>query len=61
MRLKKVLVHDEVKQTVPVRKEVIRLETDPPPDGVESVEDVGDERSQNRGDADTDVRNDSRS
>ena len=61
VRLKKVLVHDEVKQTVPVRKEVIRLETDPPPDGAESVEDVGDERSQNRGDADTDVRNDSRS
>src|SRR4051794_8202443 len=42
VRLKKVLVHDEVTQTVPRRKEVIRLETDPPPEGeVESVEDVG--------------------
>jgi hypothetical protein len=41
VRLRKVLVHDEVKQTVPVRKEVVRLETDPPPEGrIESVEDV---------------------
>jgi hypothetical protein len=41
VRLKKVLVEDEVTQTVPVRREEIRLETDPPPEGrVESVEDV---------------------
>jgi hypothetical protein len=41
VRLKKVLVTDEVKRTVPVRREEIRLETDPPPEGaVESVEDV---------------------
>ena len=41
VRLKKVLVEDEVTQTVPVRKEVIRLEEDPPPEGhIESVEDV---------------------
>jgi hypothetical protein len=44
VRLRKVVVHDEVKKTVPVRKEVIKLETDPPPEGdVESVEDVGDD------------------
>jgi stress response protein YsnF len=46
VRLKKVLVHDEVEKTVPVRREEIRLETDPPPEGnVESVEDVPDDRS----------------
>jgi len=69
VRLKKVLVEDEVEQTVPVRKEVIRLETDPPPEGdVESVEDVGeasqserDARSEDDVDADPDVRHDSRS
>jgi PRC-barrel domain protein/uncharacterized protein DUF2382 len=44
VRLKKVLVTDEVKRTVPVRREEVRLETDPPPEGaVEDVED--DERS----------------
>jgi sporulation protein YlmC with PRC-barrel domain len=44
VRIKKVLVEDEVQQTVPVRREEIRLETDPPPEGrIESVEDV-DER-----------------
>ncbi len=43
VRLKKVLVEDEVTRTVPVRREEIRLETDPPPEGdIESVEDVGD-------------------
>jgi PRC-barrel domain protein len=47
VRLKKVLVHDEVTQTVPVRKEVIKLETDAPPEGeVESVEDVDTPRSE---------------
>jgi stress response protein YsnF len=41
VRLKKVLVEDEVSKTVPVRREEIRLETDPPPEGrIESVEDV---------------------
>jgi sporulation protein YlmC with PRC-barrel domain len=41
VRIKKVLVTDEVEQTVPVRREEIRLETDPPPEGrVERVEDV---------------------
>ena len=40
VRLKKVIVEDEVTRTVPVRKEKIRLETDPPPEGrIESVED----------------------
>ena len=44
VRVKKVLVEDEVTQTVPVRREEIRLETDPPPEGrIESVEDVDDE------------------
>lgn len=42
VRLKKVLVTEEVTQTVPVRKEVVQLETDAPPEGViESVEDAG--------------------
>jgi hypothetical protein len=42
VRLKKVLVTDEVEKTVPVRREVIQLEHEPPPAGtVESVEDVG--------------------
>jgi stress response protein YsnF len=43
VRLKKVLVEDEVTQTVPVRREEIRLEQDPPPEGrIESVEEVDD-------------------
>ena len=43
VRLKKVLVTEEVTQVVPVRREVIQLETDAPPEGtIESVEDVGD-------------------
>jgi hypothetical protein len=42
VRLKKVLVEDEVTKTVPVRREEIRLETEPPPEGtIESVEDAG--------------------
>jgi len=46
VRLKKVVVEDEVEQTVPVRREVIQLETDPPPEGqVTSVEDVPGDRS----------------
>jgi hypothetical protein len=41
VRLKKVVVEDEVTETVPVRKEKIRLETDPPPEGrIESVEEL---------------------
>jgi hypothetical protein len=44
VRLKKVLVDDEVTETIPVRREEIRLETDPPPEGrIESVEDVDEE------------------
>jgi hypothetical protein len=43
VRLRKVLVEDQVTKTVPVRREVIQLETEPPPAGdVESVEDVDD-------------------
>jgi hypothetical protein len=42
VRLRKVLVTDHVTKTVPVRREEIRLETDPPPEGrVERVEDAG--------------------
>jgi hypothetical protein len=45
VRLRKVLVTDRVEQTVPVRREEVRLETDPPPEGqVERVEDVEPER-----------------
>jgi stress response protein YsnF len=44
VRLKKVIVEDEATETVPVRPEEIRLETEPPPEGrIESVEDVDDE------------------
>jgi hypothetical protein len=49
VRLKKVLVEDEVTKTVPVRREEIRLETDPPPEGeIESVEDVDEESDEQR-------------
>jgi hypothetical protein len=41
VRLRKVLVTEDVKKVVPVRREVVQLETDPPPEGdVERVEDV---------------------
>jgi len=44
VRLKKVIVEDEVTRTVPVRKEKIQLETEPPPEGrIESVEDLDDD------------------
>jgi hypothetical protein len=44
VRLKKVLIEDEATETVPVRKEVIRLETEPAPEGrIESVEDIGED------------------
>ncbi len=44
VRLRKVLVTDHVEQTVPVRKEVIQLETEPVPEGtIESVQDVGED------------------
>ena len=33
VRLKKVMVTDEVEQTVPVRREEVRLEHEPPPEG----------------------------
>ena len=43
VRLRKVLVTEHVETTVPRRREVIQLETEPPPEGtIESVEDVGD-------------------
>ena len=43
VRLKKVLVTEHVEQTVPVRREEIRLETEPAPEGhIERVEDLGD-------------------
>jgi hypothetical protein len=41
VRLRKVLVTEHEKRVVPVQKEVIRLETEPPPEGhIDSVEDV---------------------
>jgi len=41
VRIRKVLVTENVTKKVPVRREEIRLETDPPPEGeIESVEDV---------------------
>jgi hypothetical protein len=41
VRLRKVLVTEQVTKTVPVRREEIRLETDPPPEGrIERVEEV---------------------
>jgi hypothetical protein len=41
VRIRKVLVTENVKRTVPVRREEVRLETDPPESGrVESSEDV---------------------
>jgi hypothetical protein len=41
VRIRKVVVTENVTKKVPVRREEIRLETDPPPDGeVESVEDL---------------------
>jgi hypothetical protein len=44
VRLKKVLVEDEVTRKVPVRREEIRLETEPPPEGqIESVEKLDDD------------------
>lgn len=41
VRLRKVLVTDHEERTIPVRKEVVQLETEPPPSGrIEHVEDV---------------------
>ena len=41
VRIRKVVVTENVTKQVPVRREEIRLETDPPPEGeVESVEDL---------------------
>jgi hypothetical protein len=49
VRLKKVIVEDEVTETVPVRREEIRLETEPPPEGeIESVEAVDDDAQGSR-------------
>ena len=45
VRLRKVKVTENVTRTVPVRREEVRLEHEPPPEGrIESVEDVEDER-----------------
>jgi hypothetical protein len=45
VRLRKVLVTEDVQTTVPVRREEVRLETEPPPEGkIESVEDAGPQR-----------------
>jgi PRC-barrel domain/Domain of unknown function (DUF2382) len=45
VRLRKVRVTEDVTRTVPVRREEVRLEHEPPPEGrIESVEDVEDER-----------------
>lgn len=42
VRLRKVTVTDHVERTVPVRKEVVQLEHEPPPPGrIESVEEAG--------------------
>jgi hypothetical protein len=42
VRLRKVVVTDHVEQTVPVRREEVRVETDPPPEGkIVSEEDAG--------------------
>jgi hypothetical protein len=42
VRLRKVLVTDHETRTVPVRREVVQLETERPPDGeIEAVEDAG--------------------
>ena len=44
VRLRKVMVTEHRKEVVPVRKEVIQLETEPAPEGrIESVEDVADD------------------
>jgi hypothetical protein len=44
VRLKKVTVTENVQETVPVRREVVQLEEEPPPEGrIESVEDVGEQ------------------
>ena len=42
IRLRKVMVTDHVEKTVPVRREEVRVETDPPPEGrIISEEDAG--------------------
>jgi hypothetical protein len=42
VRLRKVTVKEDVEETIPVRREVVRLEHEPPPEGrIESVEDAG--------------------
>jgi hypothetical protein len=41
VRLRKVMVTENVEQTVPLRREIIQLETDPPPEGIiESTEEL---------------------
>ena len=49
VRLRKVLVTEHQQRTVPVRKEVVQLETEPPPAGrVDEGTDAGQDRSVNR-------------
>lgn len=45
VRIRKVVVEEMVTVTVPVRKEVIRLETEPAPERFESVQDLEDDFS----------------
>lgn len=55
VRIKKVIVEDEVTKTVSVRKEKVVLETDPPPEGrIESVEDVDEDPAAQRAREDSD-------
>lgn len=50
VRLRKVLVTEQRKETVPVRREVVQLEHEPPPEGhVEHVEDAGEHPREERG------------
>lgn len=45
VRLRKVLVTEHQERTIPVRKEVVQLESEPPPSGrIERVEDVDEQR-----------------
>jgi hypothetical protein len=47
VRLRKVLVTEEQQRTIPVRKEVVQLETDPVPEGrIEEVHDLDDDGSE---------------
>ncbi len=52
VRLRKVTVTDQVERTVPVRREVVQLEHEPPPEGrIESVQDAGEAPDPDRNDS----------